>query len=141
MRRISIFLISIFAFLGCTSNYPLKPVDYNELFTDGNSKVWVIDKMVAGKKNIAPNQLNGKDVFIFHESNSVDYLPLKAIGNKAPQKGRFYLDSEKKTLSITFGNKKWVFTLTVLEEDRIVMKPRVEGSAPFSLELVPLPEL
>ncbi len=141
MIRISIVCISLILLTACTSNYPLKSVDYNDLLTGGNSKVWVINKMVVKNVNVAQHDLVNKEVFIFHESGVVDYLPLKAIGEKSPQKGRFYLDSDKRTLSLTFEHKTWRFKLSVLEEHKIVMRPLKKGKAPFTAELIPLPEL
>jgi hypothetical protein len=82
-----------------------------------------------------------KEVFIFHESGVLDYIPLKVLGSEPPKKGRFYLDSDKRTLSIVIKNKEWLFKLSVLEDDRIVMRPYKKGRAPFTLELIPLPEL
>lgn len=127
--------------VGCTSNYALKSVDYNELFTDGNSKVWVINKMIVNNVNVSRHGLKNKEIFIFHESGTIDYLALKAIGLDGANKGRFYLDSDQRLLSITIDKKEWRFKLSVLEEDRIVMRPEKKGSAPFTLELVPIPEL
>lgn len=141
MRFFIVLVAFVFSLLGCTSNYPLKSVDYNDLFTNGNSKVWVIDKMVVNKVNVAQRALKNKEVLIFHESGVVDYLPLKAIGESSPKKGRFYLDSDKKLLSITFNDNEWLFDLPILEENRIVLRPKQKRSAPFSAELVPLPEL
>ena len=139
--RIPAVLIFIIVITGCTSNYPLKSVDYNDLFTSGNSKVWVIDRMIVNKVNIAQHLLKNKEALIFHESGVVDYIPVKAIGEKKPTKGRYYLDSDKRTLSLTFDDDEWLFKLPVLEENRIVLKPKKKGSAPFTAELVPLPEL
>jgi hypothetical protein len=97
--------------------------------------------MVVNNINVAQTDLSNKEVFVFHESGALDYVPLKVMGAKRPQKGRYYLDSDKKTLSIVFKDENWLFKLTELEEDKIVMQPFKKGRAPFSLELIPLPEL
>lgn len=128
-------------FIGCTTGYPLKSVDYNDLFCDGNSKVWVVDKMIVNRVNTAQEPVEKKDLFIFHESGVLDFLPMKALGNEAPRKGRYYLDSDKRELSITFDREEWLFELPVLEEDRVLMKPAKRGNAPYTIELIPLPEL
>lgn len=141
MIRVSIACFCLLLLSACTSNYPLKSVDYNDLISCGNSKVWVMNKMTVNNVNVAPHDLGNKDVLIFHVSGVVDYLPLKAIGERDPRKGRYYLDSDKRTLSITFDHETWLFKLSVLEEDKIVMKPNKKGSAPFTAELIPLPEL
>jgi hypothetical protein len=97
--------------------------------------------MIVKDVNVARHGLKNKEIFVFHESGVLDYLALKAIGFDDTNKGRFYLDSDQRTLSITIDKKEWRFKLTILEEDRIVMRPEKKGSAPFTLELIPLPEL
>lgn len=135
------FLISTLVQSGCTSSYPLKSVNYDDLFSDGNSKVWVINKMIVNKIDVSQANLENKEVFVFHESGVLDYIPLKVFGSNPPKKGRYYLDSDKRTLSVMFKDKEWYFKLSVLEDDRIVMRPYKKGRAPFTLELIPLPEL
>lgn len=125
----------------CTSNYPLKSVDYNDLFTDGNSKIWVIDKQWVNDVNIAPHDKWSKDVMIFHENGTVDCISLKAMGHKVPKKAIYYLDSEKREISLEFKKERWVFSLPTLQEKRILMEPKKSSNARFKLELVPLPEL
>ncbi|MDB2657288.1 hypothetical protein N9Y60_04455 [Crocinitomicaceae bacterium] len=144
MRAVSfltLFLAITLLSGGCTSNYPLKSVNYDDLFCDGNSKVWVINKMIVNDIDVSQSNLTNKEVFIFHESGVLDYVPLKVLGSASPKKGRYYLDSDKRTLSIVFHDKEWFFMLSVLEDDRIVMRPYKKGRAPFTLELIPLPEL
>ncbi len=142
MRFFLLSVISVALILGgCTSNYPLKSVDYSDLFCDGNSKVWVINKKVINDVDVSQSRLRNKEVFIFHHTGVLDYLPLRVMGQNEPKKGRYYLDSDKRTMSISFKGKEWLFKLSVLEENRIVMRPLKKGKAPFTLELIPLPEL
>lgn len=144
MRFLPILTLTLTLLLvqvGCTSNYPLKSVNYDDLFCDGNSKVWVINKTIVDGINVSQSGLHKKEVFVFHESGVLDYIPFKGMGSSEPKKGRYYLDSDKRTLSIVFKEKEWFFKLSVLEDDRIVIRPYKKGRAPFTLELVPLPEL
>lgn len=140
IRRVLGIALVVFG-TACTSSYPLKSVDYSDLFCDGNSKVWVINKMIVKKRNVAPHRIEAKELFIFHASGTINYVPMKALGSQDPQKGRFYLDSDAREMYLTFDKKEWVFDLPVLEEDRVIMRPKKGGKAPFSLELIPLPEL
>ncbi len=129
-------------FLGaCTSSYPLKSVDYNDLFTDGNSKVWVIEKQVLRGVNVAPYEKWSKDALIFHSNGRVDYISLKAIGHKEPKRGTYYLDSDTREISINFEDEQWFFNLPFLKEDRVILAPAKNSDVRFKLELIPLPEL
>lgn len=126
---------------GCTSNYPLKSVDYTDLFCDGNSKVWIVNKAIVNNVNTAPFDLRNKEVMVFHESGCLDFILFKMLGKQKPKKGRYYLDSDKRILSMTFNQEEWEFKLSVLEDNRIVLRPLKKGTAPFTIELIPLPEL
>jgi len=139
--RWSVLIVVTLCLSGCTSNYPLKSVDYTDLFCDGNSKVWIVNKAIVKKVNVAPFDLVNKEVMVFHESGTLDFILFKRFGREEPKKGRYYLDSDKRIMSIVFKNEEWVFKLSVLEEDRVVMRPLKKGKAPFTLELIPLPEL
>lgn len=97
--------------------------------------------MVVNGIDVSPQDLLKKEVLVFHESGSLDYMPLKVMGAQPPKKGRYYLDSDKRKMSMTFKRDKWVFALSVLEDDRVVMRPYKKGRAPFTIELIPLPEL
>jgi len=127
--------------VSCTSSYPLKSVDYNDLFTDGNSKIWVIDKQWVNNVNIASHNNWAKDAMIFHENGTVDCISLKAMGHKEPVKAVYYLDSDKRKISFEFKKERWEFRLPSLQEKRIVMTPMKGSDAQFKLELIPLPEL
>lgn len=91
--------------------------------------------------DVAQQSPQKKEVLVFHESGVVDYVSVQGLQGNTPQKGRYYLDSDKRELSITFEDEEWYFYLPVLKEDRVKMKPRKKGEAPFTLELIPFPEL
>lgn len=127
--------------IGCTGGIPLKSVNYNSLLTDDNSKVWLINKQSINKINFANSNVWNKDLMIFHESGKVEIIPLKAMGQKSPRKGKYYLDSDNKTLEITFPKEEWRMKLEYITEDSIYMKS-IEGSdIKFNIQIIPLPEL
>lgn len=141
MRFILVFTLSLLLLGGCTSGYPLKSVDYNDLFTDGNAKVWVIDRMIVNKINIAGHDVWSKEALIFHDNGHVDYIPLKGIGHKTPKKAKYYLDSESREMTIDFKDEIWFFDITKMEEREIIMKSVKGSDRKFTLVLIPLPEL
>lgn len=140
--RFVLIISGVLLFLNsCTTGYALKSVDYNELLTDGNSKVWLIDKMIIKGVNISQHNTQSKEVLIFHRNGVVDYLPLKAIGDKTPFKADYFLDSEKRLLTLYFSEETWEFDITTLKESRIVLTSTKKSDSQLTLELVPLPEL
>jgi hypothetical protein len=116
-------------------------VDYNDLFCDGNSKVWLINKMTVKGVNVVQQAHQKKELLVFHESGVVDYVSIQGLQGNTPKKGQYYLDSDKRELSITFEDEEWNFYLPLLKEDRVKMRPRKRGEAPFTLEIIPFPEV
>lgn len=141
MRFGLLFLGSFLIMNACTTGYPLKSVDYNDLFTDESSKVWVVNRFVVEGVDVAQYDTWSKDALIFHNNGTVDYISLKAIGNKAPKKAKFYLDSESKEITIDFKDQIWMCDLTSIQANKIVMKTTSRSDAQFTMEIVPLPEL
>ncbi|MFT6502624.1 MAG: hypothetical protein ACJASQ_002751 [Crocinitomicaceae bacterium] len=127
--------------IGCTGGIPLQKVNYTSLLTDDNSKVWLINKQSVNKVNFANSSVWSKDLMIFHESGKVEIIPLKAMGKKSPKCGRYYLDSDNKTLEITFPKEEWQMDLEYITEDSIYMKSTEGSDIKFDIQIIPLPEL
>ena len=136
-----LFTVSYLLLSGCTTGYPLKSVDYNDLFTDGNSKIWIIDRMIVNEINVAEHNVWAKEALIFHENGLVDYIPLKGIGHKQPRKAKYYLDSESREMTIDFKGEIWFFEITKLDEREVIMKSVKGSDRKFTLVLTPLPPL
>lgn len=136
----------LFVFIGlaltsCYSGYDLKPVSYYQLFHDGNSKVWLIDQMTFEGSSISPKDVKMKEVFVFHESGDFQYAPLKNLASDSVATGSYILDSKYKTISMYIKNKKWEFDLSYIEEDSILLTPRLDSETIYSYKIIPLPML
>ena len=127
--------------LGCTDGIPLLNVHYDSLLTDDNSKVWLINKQSINKVNFANGRNSSKELMIFHESGRVEIIPMKAMGKSSPKSGRFYLDSDNKTLDISFPNEKWKMDLKYITEDSVFMTSTKGSDTKFDIQIIPLPEL
>jgi len=137
LLRFSVFILCV----GCTSGVSLKSVDYNVLFHDSNSKVWMINKIVEKGINMAPAGNWNKDLIVFHSNGNVNLLPMKAMGHAAPRKGEYYLNSENRTMEIEFKDAHWDMDLSYITEDSVLMTSARKSDVNFSIQLVPLPEL
>ena len=82
-------------FSACTTGIELEAVDYTSLFTDSNSKVWLVNKMLLQDANIAPVKNENKDIIIFHQNGHCDLISMKDLTRKPVRKGSFTLDSKK----------------------------------------------
>lgn len=133
---ISILLVS------CTTGVQLESVDYTSLFTDGNSKVWIINKMIVGEADIAPIKDEGKDLLIFYQNGNCDLIPMKDLTRKPARKGMFTLDSKKRLLRIDFADKNsWNFDIPHIAEDSVLLNAKENSKTPFSIQIKPFPEL
>jgi len=125
----------------CTTGVELESVDYTSLFTDSNSKVWIVNKTIIQEANIAPVKNENKDIIIFHHNGHCNLIPMKDLTRKPVRKGIFYLDSKKRELMIDFDNEKsWVFDIPYITEDSVLLNAK-EKSTPYSLQIKPFPEL
>ena len=137
-------LIFLFA-LGlsaCASNAEMKGVHYDYLINDGNSKVWMIEKMIVDKSNITSRLDHEKELLIFYQSGSFQYIPIKQLGHKTGRTGDYFLSSEDKELLLYFDDEStWEFNLTEISEDSVYLVPTTKSDVDFSIQLVPLKEI
>ena len=73
----------------CSSGVELKGVNYGSLFHDGNSKVWMIDKVLIGKKDFSPPERRNKDIIIFFENGKCQFQPIHTLGDIQGRKGEY----------------------------------------------------
>lgn len=133
--------IGVLVLTGCTTGVKLKAVNLGPLFHDSNSKVWMVDKVVADKKNYAPRINSEKDVIVFYETGKCMYQPMKTLGDFPGKKGEYSLFSEDKTLSLYYPNERWDFKIEAISEDTIVLEPLKTSDLKYTMVLVPFPEL
>lgn len=140
MNRKLIFISLLLS--SCTAGVDLESVDYTSLFTDSNSKVWIVNEMIVGEANIAPVNIEGKDIVVFHQNGHCDYISLKDVTRKPARKGRFTLNSQSRLLTIDFfDNNSWTFDLPYITEDSVLLYAVKNSNTPFSLQIKPFPEL
>lgn len=134
---VRILLLSLF-FVSCVYNVNLKHVDLTPLFTDNNSKLWVINKIIVDDRNIGPVNLNEQSVFVFYSSGKYVMCKLKNLGSSKVERGEFALDSEDSILELFSEKRQSIYFLTYISEDKLVLTPEDEGIEGF--ELIPFPE-
>lgn len=126
----------------CTTGVDLQSVDYTSLFTDSNSKVWIINKVIIQNANISPIKNENKDIIIFHNNGHCDIIPMKDLTRKPVRKGTFILDSKKRELTIDFKDDKfWDFDIPYITEDSVLLNAKENFKTPFSIQIKPFPEL
>lgn len=140
MKKVVVYLGLLIS--SCTAGVNLESVDYDHLFNDSNSKVWLVNKVMVENAVISPSNDQDKDVMIFYNSWNLDYLAMKDITRKAPRKADYFLDSDARTMRIEFADKQvWDLDLIYLTEDSILLEPRDGSDIKMAIQLKPFPEL
>lgn len=134
-----VFLLLILT--SCTAGVELKEVEYDYLLNDGNSKVWMIDKMIVKNSNIASQFDTEKELLIFYQSGKCQYIPVKQLGHQNGKVGNYVLFSKEKELKLYFKKKVWHFEMKEITEDAISLVPTEDSEEQFTLKLVPLKQL
>ena len=140
MNRLYIISIVVL-FSSCTSGIDFKNVNYNNLFHDDNSKVWIVNKVVYEGAVISSNSYLDKDVFVFHKNGVCDFVSFKNLGSGKSKKGKFVIDSKHKKMRIEFKDESWIYNLYYLYEDSISLKPTEKSDSQLGLQLKPFMEL
>ncbi len=140
ISRLFLFVF-VAVLVSCSTGVELKPVDLGTLFHDGNSKVWLVDKVIIDRQNFAPKQAADKDAFIFYSTSKCSFQPLKTMGDFSSKNGEFSVYSNEKLLTVYFKKEVWEFKLASLSDNKIVLKPTRKSDLKYTLVLIPLPEL
>lgn len=140
MKKKMIFISMILS--ACTTGVDLQSVDYTSLFTDSNSKVWIINKVIIQDANISPVKNENKEIIIFYNNGHCDLIPMKDLTRKPVRKGTFILDSKKREITIDFKDDKfWDFNIPYITEDSVLLNAKENSKTPFSIQIKPFPEL
>ena len=135
-------LIGISSLLSaCSMGVDLKHVNLSPLFNDGNSKIWMLDKVLVEDRNFAPKEYKDKDILIFYANGNCSFQPLISLGSSIGKKGEYTIYSDEKTVTMYFEKEKWDFTISNIQNDKIVLKPTKDSELKYSLVLIPLPEI
>ena len=137
----SLLILLTIGLAGCTANSEMKGIQYDYLLNDGNSKVWMIEKMIVDKSNITSQFDEEKELIIFYQTGRFQYIPLKKLGHSRGKIGNYFLSSDEKELKMYFKKDYWQFKLEEISEDSIYLVPMKESRAKFSMQLVPLKEI
>lgn len=140
MKLSYVFILIILS--SCTRGIDLKNVDYSVLLNDSNSKVWIVEELISNGVDVSGVNTYSKDLIIFHESRDVNIIPMKALGDAAPKRGKYDLNSIKNEITFEMeGGETWKMQFDYVTEDSVLMIPRKKGTSEFSMKIKPFPTL
>jgi hypothetical protein len=119
----------------------MREVNYEHLFHDSNSKVWMVNKVMVGNAVVSPELMFDKHLLIFHRNGHINYLPMRDLTRSVGERGFFILKSSERQLILELDRGgRWMFDLKYLTEDSILMVPMAKSDTNISMQLVPFPE-
>lgn len=140
MKFSYVFILIVLS--SCTRGIDLKNVDYSVLLNDSNSKVWIVEELISNGVDVSGVNTYSKDLIIFHESRDVNIIPMKALGDAAPKRGKYDLNSIKNEITFEMeGGETWKMQFYYVTEDSVLMTPRKKGTNEFSMKIKPFPTL
>jgi hypothetical protein len=125
----------------CATGVPTEKIDYTYAFCDGNSKVWMLQKVRNGEAVIEEYLDLGGEFLIFYLSGKVVKGKLNDLSSKKGTIGYYSLDNENGFVTIEFPNERWDFSFEFSYENRLVLYPTTDSDFIQTIELVPFPEL
>jgi hypothetical protein len=144
--KINLFFSKLVFFLvlfmsACATGVPTEKIDFSYAFCDGNSKVWMLQKVRNGDVIVEENLDLGGEFLIFYLSGKVLKGNLKDISEEKGKIGTYSIDNENGYLTIEFPLESWDFSFEFSYENRLVLYPTTNSDIVQTLELVPFPEM
>ena len=66
---------------------------------------------------------------------------MKGIGDIAPKRGNYYLNSEDRNMRIEFNDAAWDMNLDYITEDSVLFVTTKNSDRQFTMQIIPLIEL
>ena len=133
-------LFIVFLLFSCSTEPPLEQLPISPLLHDGNSKVWMVEKIVQQKRNFAPLVNMEKDIIVFYENGRCMVQPMSTLGDIVGKKGEYAAYAKDSSLTIYFKNERWDFNIKIPHSDTFILFPTKESDLKYKMILVPFPE-
>jgi hypothetical protein len=138
----SYFFSFLIAFLlaSCTGSIRTDKVDFTQGFTDGNSKVWMVEKTISPDGAVTMKQPLQQEVIVFYHSGTCFLTNLKKLASGKGQYGKLEFDHENQYVTLRFPGEKREFQFEFVDENKLVLFPLEGSDYTNAMELIPFPE-
>ncbi|MBI2257729.1 MAG: hypothetical protein HYU67_02395 [Flavobacteriia bacterium] len=119
MKKNSLLFILFIFLQSCLYDYELKPLEPYFIFHDHSSKVWLVDKSLHSNLEIGPNNIQEKEILIFHKNRKCYFYLLNNMAKGAYKIVDFKIDAENKQLVFIEKNKIEKYNLLYYSHDKI----------------------
>ena len=130
-----------FLLTACTGSIRTDAVDFTQGFTDGNSKVWMVNKVLSPDGAYTMPEKLKKEVLVFYQSGGCFLTNLQKLSKGQGRKGRFALDHEKQQVTLYFLGETREFAFEFADENNLMLYPLEGSQYTNAMELIPFPEL
>ena len=125
----------------CTGSVRTDNVDFTQGFTDGNSKVWMVEKTISPDGAVSIKQSLQQEVIIFYQSGNCLLTNLQKLAAGKGVHGKMEFDHEKHYVTMIFPDEKREFEFEFTNENLLILYPLEGSDYTNAMELIPFPEL
>jgi hypothetical protein len=133
------FLI-VFLFASCTGSIRTDKVDFTQGFTDGNSKVWMVQKTISPDGAVTMKQPLKQEVIVFYQLGTCFLTNLEKLSSGVGKIGKLEFDHENQYVTLRFPDEKREFQFEFTNENELILYPLEGSDYTNAMELIPFPE-
>jgi hypothetical protein len=125
----------------CTGSIRTDAVDFTQGFTDGNSKVWMVQKTISPDGAVSMKQSLQQEIFVFYQSGNCLLTNLQKLAVGKGQHGKLEFDHDKHYVTMIFPGEIREFEFEFTDENQLILFPLEGSNYTNAMELIPFPEL
>jgi hypothetical protein len=134
------FLLLVSLLSACSGSIRTDYVDFTQGFTDGNSKVWMVEKTISPDGAVMLKHTLRQDIYVFYQSGNCLLTNLQKLALGKGRHGRLTFDHEKHYVTMIFPDEKREFEFEFTNENQLILYPLEGSDYTNAMELIPFPE-
>jgi hypothetical protein len=134
------FLLFLSLLSACSGSVRTDTVDFTQGFTDGNSKVWMVEKIISPDGAVLMKQNLQQDIYVFYQSGNCLLTNLQKLASGKGIHGTMEFDHEKQYVTMIFPQEKREFEFEFTNENQLILYPLEGSDYTNAMELIPFPE-
>jgi hypothetical protein len=134
------FFLLVSLLSACSGSIRTDYVDFTQGFTDGNSKVWMVEKTISPDGAVMLKHTLRQDIYVFYQSGNCLLTNLQKLALGKGRHGRLTFDHEKHYVTMIFPDEKREFEFEFTNENQLILYPLEGSDYTNAMELIPFPE-
>ena len=125
----------------CSGSIRTDYVDFTQGFTDGNSKVWMVEKTISPDGAVILKQSLQQEVIIFYQSGKCLLTDLQKLATGEGKHGKVTFNHKSHYVTLSFPRETREFEFEFKNENELILYPLEGSDYTNAMELIPFPEL